>query len=84
MEMVYLTRTRAGTFYIGRSSDGRFHPIYDGEDYGSYETDWQAAEDLAHNAVGSVCHAATGELLDTSALDIPDDVSEWERISSAS
>ncbi len=70
--------TTAGTFYIGQSDDGRFHPVYNGESLGSYATDWQAAEDLAHGGTGAVFDARTGKPLNTAQLGIPDSVRDWE------
>ncbi|TWU44477.1 hypothetical protein [Rubripirellula reticaptiva] len=80
MKLLLSFSTKAGTFYIGQSNDGRFHPIYNDESLGSYAKHWQATEDLATNATFSVLHSTTGELLDTSRLGIPEDPSEWERI----
>jgi len=81
--LLYSWKTIVGTFYIGQSADGRFHPIYDDESYGSYANEWQASEDLAMNATFSINHSITGELLYTSTLGIPEHTSEWERIRSA-
>ncbi|MGB0767118.1 MAG: hypothetical protein ACPGYV_05365 [Phycisphaeraceae bacterium] len=81
--MLYSHKTRVGTFYIGQSEDGRFHPIFNDESLGSYHKDWQAAEDLAMNVTFSVMHPTTGELLDTSALGIPEHPSEWTRVSNS-
>lgn len=81
MKLLLRWRTRAGTFYLGQSRDGRFHPIYNDESLGSYAHPWQATEDLAMNATFSVLHKDSGELLDTSALGIPEQHSEWEPIS---
>ena len=75
MKLLYSFATRVGTFYIGQSPDGRFHPIYDDESLGSYAHDWQASEDL----VGG--HTFTpSQLSDTSQLGIPEDIGEWERL----
>lgn len=82
-KLLYAFKTRVGTFYIGQSGDGRFHPIYNDESYGSYHEDWQAADDLVQNATYSI-QSPSGELLDTSKLGIPEDLSEWERIRVAS
>lgn len=84
MRLIYKWNTRVGTFYIGQSPDGRYHPIYDGESFGSYSQPWQASEDLAFNATFSVHHAETGALLDTSRLGIPEHTSEWELMRAAS
>lgn len=79
MKILLYCKTKAGNFHIGQSNDGRFHPIYDDEDLGSYSKIYQATEDLAMNATFSVLHQPTGELLDTSQLGIPEDPEEWER-----
>ena len=43
MKLLYKFDTRVGTFYIGQSRDGRFHPIFDDESLGSYKhhTEWE-------------------------------------------
>lgn len=79
MKLILKCNTQVGTFFIGQSPDGRFHPIFDDESLGSYAHDWQATEDLANNATFSVLHPKTGELLDTSPLGIPESPGEWER-----
>lgn len=75
MRLLYKYKTRVGTFYIGKSSDGRFHPIFDDESLGSYSQPWQAAEDLAG---GHTFTPSCG--VDTEELDIPEHHSEWEQI----
>ena len=73
MKLLYKFETRVGTFYIGQSADGRFHPVYDGESLGSYAHPWQAAEDLAGGHTFSVSGVD-----DTSTLGIPEHHTEWE------
>jgi hypothetical protein len=80
MKLLLSYNTKAGTFYIGQSDDGRFHLIYNGEKLGSYADARQATEDLATNSTDSVLHSVTGKVLDTSQLGIPEDPSEWSRI----
>jgi len=70
--------TRVGTFYIARSSDGRFHPVFNDESLGSYVSISQAVDDLVPDATFSVPHPVTSELLDTSELGLPEDPGEWE------
>lgn len=70
--------TMAGTFYIGQSLDGQFHPIFNDEYLGSYAYIIHAAEELSMDVVGSVMHPETGELLDLTALEIPEDPGDWE------
>ena len=79
MKLLLTYNTRAGTFFIGQSPDGRFHPFFDNESLGSYQYDWQATEDLANDATFSVLHPETGDLLDTSTLGIPESPGEWDR-----
>ena len=79
MKPLFFYETSAGVFFICRSEDGLFHPVFDNESYGAYSTPSQAAEDLALDVVGSILHPLTGELLDPSELGVPEDISEWER-----
>jgi len=72
--------TKVGTFYIGQSRDGRYHPIYNDESLGAYPKIWQATEDLAGDHTFSVLHQDTGDILDTSTLGIPEDPNEWEKV----
>lgn len=74
MKLLYRFSTRAGDFFIGRSSDGRYHPVFDGKSLGSYATLWQAAEDLAGG------HTFSVPGIDTSVLGIPEHHSDWERL----
>ena len=77
MKLLYKFETTVGTFFIGQSADGRFHPIFKNESLGSYAHQWQAAEDLA----GGDSFSAAG-VKDTGGLGIPRDISEWEPIRS--
>ena len=79
MKPLFFWKTKVGKFYICRSSDGRFHPVFNNESLGSYASASQAAEDLALNATFSVLHPISHELLDTSELGIPVDVADWEK-----
>ena len=56
-ELLYKYETRVGPFFIGRSDDGRFHPIFDNESLGSYAKALQAIDDLAggHTHSGFRC-----------------------------
>lgn len=74
-EILYRYETRVGTFFIGRSEDGRFHPLFEGESLGSYDQDFHATEDLAGGHTISVPGVE-----DTAALGIPERPSEWERM----
>jgi len=77
MKLLCSYQTVVGTFFIGRSNDGRYHPIFDDESLGSYFSAQQALADLTNNSTFSVSHPKTGALLDTSALGISDDLREW-------
>lgn len=75
MKMLYAYRTRVGTFFIGQSQDGRFHPVFDNESLGSYVSAQHAAEDVA----GGHTFTPPGGF-DTSTLGIPEDVTEWSPV----
>ena len=75
MRLLYKFDTRVGTFYIGQSDDGRFHPLFQGDDLGSYAHPWQAAEELAG---GHTCSVVGVD--DTSVLGIPMHHLEWEQV----
>lgn len=73
LTVVYAHSTKLGPFYIARSPDGRFHPVFRETSLGSYATAQDAAEDLAQGHTFS----APG-IADTAALGIPSDVREWD------
>lgn len=75
MKLHYKWETKVGTFYIGQSKDGRFHPIFDDESLGSYAHPWQAAEDLAGGHTSSV-----SGIPDTGELGIPEHHTEWDPV----
>lgn len=75
MRLLYSFPTRVGIFYIGRSADGRYHPIFDDESLGSYTEPWQAAEDLAGGHTFSVPGVE-----DTATLGIPEHHTDWEKL----
>lgn len=75
MKLLLKWNTKVGTFYIGQSKDGRFHPIYENESLGSYYQPWQATEDLAGGYTFSPSNG-----IDTSELGIPEHSSDWERV----
>jgi hypothetical protein len=65
-------RTRKGPVFIGRSGDGRYHPIWQNESLGSY-----------HNIVGAVEDVAGGHVFtpsdgtDTETLGLSADPGDW-------
>ena len=75
MKLLYVYETRVGTFFIGQSPDGRFHPVFDGESLGSYLSPQHATDDLAG---GHTFSPAGG--FDTATLGIPEDISEWDTV----
>ena len=72
---IYFFETRVGTFFISVSEDGRFHPVFDNESLGSYNSAGAAADDLA----GGHTFSASG-VGDTAVLGIPADVHEWQKV----
>ena len=77
MKLLYKFETKIGLFYIGEQN-GRYHPIFDDESLGSYNNDWQAAEDLAGGHTFSISSG-----IDTSTLGIPNELGEWEKLNEA-
>jgi len=79
MQHILSYKTTAGTFYIGKSDDNQYHPIFNDIDLGSYVNMWEATRDLSVNDIAGILHPETNELLDTSTLGIPEDYLEWDR-----
>lgn len=75
MQKLLYWDTGAGRFYIARSQDGRFHPLFDGESLGSYATPELALDDLTGGHTSTV-----GNGINTASLGIPDELSEWHRV----
>jgi hypothetical protein len=73
MRKLYFFKTRVGILCIAEHN-GRFYPVFNDEKLGVYATAQQAAEDLAGGHTSSISGG-----IDSSTLDIPEDVSEWER-----
>lgn len=69
---VYAWRTSAGSFYI-LDDGGRYRVFYGEEELGSYPTPEQAAEDLAAGRT-----VAPSDGVDTAALGIPSDLTDWD------
>lgn len=80
MKGIIRYQTSVGTFLIAQSSDGRFHPVFNDEDLGSYTSVHHAVDDLVNNATFSVLHPQTSQMLDTSTLGLPENPGEWEKI----
>ena len=68
-------KTTVGTFYVSRSTDGRYHPVFAEESLGSYHSPEAAADDLA----GGHTFSASG-VKDTSTLGISFDLVEWNKL----
>jgi hypothetical protein len=75
MRKLFVWNTKIGPFYIAEHQ-GRFHPVFEDDSLGSYDTAQQAAEDLAGGHTFSISGG-----VDTATLGIPEEVTEWERIS---
>ena len=65
-------KTAKGPVFIGRSDDGRFHPMWRDESLGSYHNAAGAIEDLAG---GHVFTPSDGT--NTGALGISSDPGDW-------
>jgi hypothetical protein len=71
MRLLYRFQTKVRPFYIGEQG-GRLHAIFNNENLGNYARPEQAADDLAEGHTISV--------FDTAKLNIPDELSQWERL----
>lgn len=75
LQKLYFCETAYGAFYIARSQDGRFHPVYDNHDLGSYNSAQSAVEDLAFGHV-----PALPNIPDISLLGLPYEIEEWNKL----
>lgn len=80
MKLLLKWKTKIGTFFIAQSTDGGFYQVFNDGDLGSYIRMVHAFEDLANNASCAVLHPETSELVDTSALVIPEARQEWNKV----
>jgi hypothetical protein len=72
MKLVLAHMTRRGPLYIGVTPDGRFHPVWQGEDLGSYISAEQAIDDAAGG------HQFTpSDGTDLGELGISADIGDW-------
>lgn len=77
MKLLYSYQTSRGLASIRYTqADQRFHAFFTDENLGSYASAEQAIDDLTG---GHTWSHSSG--VDTSLLDIPDDLSEWDRAS---
>ena len=67
-------RTAHGLWAIARTPDGRWHPMLDDQDLGSYHSPAAALDDLA----GGHTTGLVGNL-DSSRCGLPDELSGWVR-----
>ncbi len=78
MRLVYSFETRVGIFYIGRSKDGRWHPIFEDESLGSYHSAAAALDDLVGGHTFSLPRG-----IDSSKVGLPNELAEWDRVGHA-
>lgn len=64
-----------GTLYIKRLSDGRYGLVYDGTVWESCDTPQAEADNILMQCTG----CSDWDMFDTSNIDVPNDLSEWER-----
>ena len=72
MQLLLGYPTAKGPVFIGRTTDGRFHPIWREESLGSYHSIAAALDDVAG---GHTFSPSDGTDMD--ALDISDDIGDW-------
>lgn len=78
MSKIIKYTTKIGTFSIEKSLDGRYHPMFNQDELGSYISIFLAVDALVNNCTLPVYHPKTSEVLDTSKLSIPEDPTKWE------
>ena len=71
---MWFYETKIGIFTI-RERSGKYHVYFDGEDLGSYDTPWQASEDLAGGRMPTLSCG-----VDTATLGIPPHTDQWFKI----
>lgn len=70
--MLIAHQTRLGPVFIAQSQDGRFHPVWKGQDLGSYPSAIAAIDDVAGG------HTFTpSDGVDLGSLGISGDVGDW-------
>jgi len=74
MRKLYSWKTRVGAFYIAEH-ERRCHVLFKNDSLGSYISPAQALDDLVGGHTFSAGHG-----IDTSELEIPDELSEWESL----
>jgi hypothetical protein len=67
--------TKIGVFSIMQNRDGRWHATFEDGSLGSYHSPQAALEDLVGGHVDF-----PDSSVDTSALGLPDELSEWEAV----
>lgn len=77
MNKVWSFKSRIGTFCIIENR-GRYDIVYNNEGLGNYSQPWQASDDLSRGAVFSFVTQGGEVVTDTSDLDIPSDLNEWQ------
>jgi hypothetical protein len=74
MRRIWTIQTRHALWAIAQSADGRWHPMFENEDLGSYHSPEQALEDLVG---GHTFRPASG--LDPSTCGLPAELADWSR-----
>lgn len=70
----YRFKTKVGDFHILQRQDGNWHPMFQDEDLGPYQTAQHALDDLAGG------HTYWPSCGDPSQYGLPDELSEWELV----
>lgn len=73
--VAYVHATRWGRFAIVLRQNGRWSAMFEDEDLGSYHSPIAAHDDL----IGDHCFSNSAGL-DTSAVGLPLDLSDWHRV----
>ena len=70
--------TDIGIFDIGQGENKKYHPIYNDTSLGEYDSVQGAVDALIENKTSPIYSMETGELVDSSTLNISQDYLEWD------
>lgn len=70
--------TKIGIFDIGQSEDRKYHPIFNEESLGSFDSVQDAVDILVKDLTLTVIDPETRKEVNTSSLEISDDYTQWD------
>lgn len=70
--------TKIGIFDIAQANDKKYHPVFNEDSLGSFDTVQDAVDALVSNNTSEVIDPETRKVVDTSSLGISEDYLEWD------